>query len=163
MLVVVGLSQDLPVLVNGLFTNSLGFVDQLSIALGGQPIQLKGLRHDISISQLPALVFGKKSFRPLDLNNQISIPEPRLLPPGLNRPGAAFEELMNIFTRPGQKVCNPDMRGEHWSALAARKADVTFVGADPSEVRVAAIWEKLNDAEAKLDLGGASVDENPAP
>ena len=152
-LVVVGLSQDLPVLVNGLFTSSLGFVDELGIALDGPPIQLQGLRHDISISQLPALVFGKKSFRPLGLNNQINIPEPGLLPPGLNRTGAAFEELTDIFTRPGQKVCNPAMWGEHWSALAAWKADVTFVGADALETRIAAIWNKLDEAAATTGRG----------
>ncbi len=159
-MVVIGLSQHLPVLLNGLFNNRLAFVDEWSIALAGPPIQLEKRAHDISISHLPALVFGKKSFRPLDLNNQISIPEPGLLPPGLGRTGAAFEELTDIFTRPGQRVCNPAMWGEHWSALAARKTRCDFIGADHSEKGIASIWKKMYAAEARLVTGSASIDEH---
>ena len=79
---------------------------------------------------------------------------------------------MAIFTSPGQVVCDPAMLGRHWPALGGWKAGCKFIGADDPNDRaddpndraddpknpIDAIWEKLDDAAAQLDIGGDSVD-----
>ena len=64
-----------------------------------------------------------------------------------------------MFVLPGQVVCNPHMRGRHWSALAGWKAGCErVIGAASNKKQVKGIRKKLIDAEARLDIGGASVD-----
>ncbi len=171
-LAVVGLGQLLPAMLNGLYNSSLNWVDELDLAFDGPPFKVKGLWHDIAISRLPVLVFGKQDFHPEGLNNLLHIPAVDQLPPGLSRTGAAIEELMAIFTSPGQVVCDPAMLGRHWPALAGWKNGCQFIGADDpkdraddsknpaddSKTPIDAIWEKLDDAAAQLDIGGDSVD-----
>ena len=162
-LVVVGLSQNLQVMMSALFDIKLPLVDEFDVAFDGPPLEIPDLRHDIAVSRLPALVYGKPGFRPVGLNNRLVIPEPNRLPPGLNREGMTFEELTDTFTFPGHVVCNPAMGGEHWAALAGWRNGCQYIGADATERQVAGIWAKLDDAEARLDIGSAFIDENPAP
>ena len=66
-LVVIGIGQDLQMILTGLFEPRLPLIDELDLVFDGPPLKIPDLQHDIEVSRLPVLVLAKESFRPKGL------------------------------------------------------------------------------------------------
>ena len=107
---------------------------QFSRALGrsGQP-------YFVNLRRRPMLVYGKLGFTLNGGDDVIAVPAPGDLPEGQKRwhpVEVGMAMTVRRFPRPGQAVCDPCLMGRIGTALGARKAGCSFIGADSDEGRV---------------------------
>ena len=97
------------------------------------------------------------------MEDLIEVPAPEDLPAGTDRNQEGMFRLMDLFTGPGQVVCDPLPAGRVWTALGAWKAGVRFIGAEPDEPGVARMWQQLNLAAQSMGWITDHNDDNALP
>ena len=167
MLVVVALGPMVLPMLKGLDDPALTFIGEWDLVFSGPPWLESGWKHRVGLRRRPVFVFGKTACL-LDggetlMEDLIEVPAPEDLPAGTDRNQEGMFRLMDLFTGPGQVVCDPLPAGRVWTALGAWKAGVRFIGAEPDEPGVARMWQQLNLAAQSMGWITDHNDDNALP
>ena len=167
-LVVVGSGILLPDMLKHLEHPDLEWLTEFDLRFHGQA-SLSGRPHFIQLHRRPVLVYRKGGYRADGYDDLIEVPAEDDLTPGCTRHEFAMRQLVDLFAKPGQLVCDPGMLDRSGTALGARKSGCRFIGASERQDSIDQIIQRLKreeeilTAQAAPAAGEEGTDEDVAP
>lgn len=141
-MVVVGNGISLPRMLEQLAHPELRWLAEFDLVFHGRPAS-SGRPHHMALHRRPLLVYGKGSHLRQGMDDLIEVPAAEEIPSGISQNEAAMVMVLDRFCRPGHTVCDPLMLDRAGTALAARKAGCTFVGASEQKSSIDRIRVRL--------------------